>query len=248
MHFSFIDFIHFALLLSQVGHYAVQRAFAPLLVAGQIDNGLLVVRFSRSNYDSLSSTTATLRLKVLKWAGGAAGEAAEHTVTLPPPHASAKLFTASLSSVLEETSCKARNECLLHLEVVGADGTVLATNSVYLSPFNQVSTMHDPSLAVLHVKPASGELRSPLHRTGLAVFNVTVTATQVPVPFVWAETKLPGRWSDNGMLMTELVMQLQWFTDDLSVTASQLAAELSISSLVDVASGYSHRTSPLHAR
>ena len=56
---------------------------------------------------------------------------------------------------------------------------------------------------------------------------------------VWAETALDGRWSDNGMLMTTDVMQLQWFTDDTTVTASELAASLSVRSLFDMSHSYS---------
>ena len=128
---------------------------------------------------------------------------------------------------------------------MGAWGAVLAANSVFLSPFHQVSTMHDPGLRVLEVKWAGSESRPLLYRsrtTPLTVFNVTLSATRVPVPFVWAETQLPGRWSDNGMLMTSLTTQLQFYTDDTSITANHLAATLCIRSLVDVASGYNSST------
>jgi hypothetical protein len=187
-------------------------------------------------------TPAILRLQLLKWAGGVAGPATEHSVVLPVPHISAKLFTASMASVVEGTNCSARNECVLHLEVsavVGTRHTVLATNNVYLTPFNQVTTMQDPGLAVHQVVAAGSSPRpSHSHYSDLAVFNVTVTAAVVPAPFVWLETELPGRWSDNGMLLTDATVHLQWFTDDANVTADQLAATLSVRSLVDVARGY----------
>jgi hypothetical protein len=70
------------------------------------------------------------------------------------------------------------------------------------------------------------------------VFNVTVTAARVPAALVWLETPLPGRWSDNAMLLVTASVELQWLTDDPSVTAGQLRDSVSVRSLVDVSPGY----------
>ena len=240
----------------KVSHYAMQRAYAPRMVAGRIINGTLVVHFSRSDYSQLA-TVGTLRLTAFKWSGGVAGASSEHTVALPGPHSSARLLSTSVESVLAATGCGgsgAESECVLLLEVlIGKTATtdghsapaVLAKNWVYLTPFNEVTTMSDPGLVVQlvqYVAPPPLADPSTTATTGLGgggTFNITVTAARVPAALVWLETTLPGRWSDNGLLLTTEVLVLQWFAYDPSATAAQLKASLSVWSLFDVARGYS---------
>ena len=243
----------------KVGHYAMQRAFAPRTVAGRILNGSLVVHFSRSDYSHLP-TVGTLRLTAYKWSGGVAGASSEHTVALPGPHSSGRLLNTRIEPVLAATGCGGsgmKSECVLLLEVLTgkaatteSDGrsapTVLAKNWVYLTPFNEVTTMSDPGLVVQLVECVAPPppLADPnaTASTGLGgggTFNVTVAAARVPAALVWLETALPGRWSDNGLLLTTEVLVLQWFAYDSSATAAQLKASLSVWSLFDVARGYS---------
>jgi hypothetical protein len=46
-------------------------------------------------------------------------------------------------------------------------------------------------------------------------FAVTVTAA-APAAFVWMETQYPGRWSDNGFLMTQESIELTFYQDTSS--------------------------------
>lgn len=240
----------------KVGYYAFQRAFQPVLVAGQLnaDTDQLAIYFSRSNYGVLATLNATLRLTAIKWSGGAAGPAFNLAVALPGQHRSAKLFTASLASVLASTGCAARNECVLQIEVFQeGDRAPLTSNKVYLSKFNEVTTMvADPGLAVSNVVQLSSGSSDGSRSSssggsgGSGAFNITVTAKQVPAAIVWLETKLAGRFSDNGMLMLlEKEVQVQFYTDDEAVTGEQLAATLTVRSLVDAAHGYSSSSSSM---
>lgn len=228
----------------KVGYYAFQRAFQPVLVAGQLNAGTdqLAIYFSRSDYGVLASLNATLRLTAIKWSGGAAGPAFELAVTLPGQHRSAKLFAASLASVLSSTGCAARNECVLQIEVFQEGESVsVASNKVYLSKLNEVTTMvADPGLVVSNVMQLNSSSSGSGTSGGGGAFNVTVTAKQVPAAVVWLETKLAGRFSDNGMLLLlEKEVQVQFYTYDETVTAEQLAATLTVRSLADAAHGYS---------
>ena len=236
----------------KVGYYAFQRAYQPVLVAGQLnaDTDQLAIYFSRSDYGVLASLNATLRLTAVKWSGGAAGPAFELAVTLPGQHRSAKVFTASLASVLSSTGCAARNECVLQIEVLQGESVPVASNKVYLSKLNEVTTMiADPGLAVSNVvqlssTSSSGDGGGGISSGGGGTFNITVTAKQVPAAVVWLETKVAGRFSDNGMLMLqERGVQVQFYTDDATVTGEQLAATLTVRSLVDAAHGYSSSSS-----
>ena len=247
----------------KVGHYAVQRAFAPLMVSGRVgSDGQLHVYFSRSDHrapplgTAAAGMKAVLRITAFRWSGGHG--AVELPVPLPAPHSTARLLSRDIEEVLSSISCSdstdtrepgqagpccsARTECVLGLEVVilgtAAAETTVASNTVYLSPLHQVTTMvADPGLAVREVVPAAGGSSSSV---GHLVFNVTVTAARTPAALVWLETALPGRWSDNGVLQTTPELQLQWTTDEEAVTAARLAALVSVRSLVDVAAGYSN--------
>ena len=208
----------------------------------------LVIYFSRSDYGTLSTSNATLRLTAVKWAGGKAGRSLDYAVTLPAQQATAKLLQAPLDAVLSGTGCPSRTKCVLLVEVLlpdrvplqgkaGAVHSTIASNKVYLSRLNEVTTMvADPGLAVTNIV----KLSNNSDRVHGSAFSITVTAKQLPAAVVWLETKLPGRFSDNGMLMLlENNLQVQFFTDDATATREQLAATLTIRSLVDVAHGYS---------
>jgi len=166
----------------KVGHYAVQRAFAPLMVSGRVgSDGQLDVYFSRSGPHDLpgggdngdgDAPAAMLRVTAFRWSGGHG--ALELPVPLPAAHSTAKLLSRGIDAVLGSIKCDgvhvgagtgtgsaarccaSRSECVLRLEVVmtttvagAADEVVLASNTVYLSPFHQVTTMTpDPGLAV----------------------------------------------------------------------------------------------------
>ena len=59
-------------------------------------------------------------------------------------------------------------------------------------------------------------------------FEVTLTA-EAPAAFVWLETEMPGRWSDNGFIMTERERVLTFYADTSrghSITASSLRKSL----------------------
>merc|ERR1711935_814963 len=117
---------------------------------------------------------------------------------------------------------------------VQGESMPLASNKVYLSKLNEVTTMiADPGLAVSNVvQLGSSSSSGGGGGGGGGTFNITVTAKQVPAAVVWLETKLAGRFSDNGMLMLlEKEVHVQFYTYDETVTAEQLAATLTVRSL-----------------
>ena len=64
-------------------------------------------------------------------------------------------------------------------------------------------------------------------------FNVTISTSAI-APFVWLETPgIQGRFSDNGFLMVQPVMQLQYFAWEL-IDQNRLQNSLTINSLMDI--------------
>lgn len=217
--------------------YDVQRSFAPMLVAGRLNDvggGLgLLVYFSRAAYEDLPGAGVQLQISAMLWSGGPAGAPIVRDVVLPAPLGSALLFSSPLPQVLSATGCPAPNACVLILDVIAGDSSVIAHNFLFLSRMNLVTTLKDPGLSVASVD-----------KTGPLEFAVSVAAVSVPAAVVWLETPLQGRWSDNNFLMTEPRLQLAFFADDLNVTAQQLEASLSLWSLFDTSSTYSSTLGP----
>ena len=64
-------------------------------------------------------------------------------------------------------------------------------------------------------------------------FNVTISTSAI-APFVWLETPgIQGRFSDNGFLMVQPVMQIQYFAWEL-IDQNKLQNSLTIKSLMDI--------------
>jgi beta-mannosidase len=216
----------------KAGMYDVQRSFAPVLVAGRLEEVegtlALLVYFSRAAYEDLPSSGVQLRISAMLWSGGPSGTPILRDVVLPAPLGSALLFSSPLQQVLSDTDCPARSACVLTLDVVASDSSVIAHNFLFISRMNVVTTLRDPGLSVASVD-----------KTGPLEFAVKVAAVSVPAVVVWLETPLQGRWGDNNFLMTAPLIQISFFAEDASVTAQQLEASLSLWSLFDTSSVYS---------
>lgn len=224
-------------------YYASARTFAPLLVSGYLTDNTpqaqLVVYLSNS---ALGNDLANLTLSITSWSysGGQTGTtAAAIPAAASSSNSSALIYTTPLQQLLQAVSCPAASQCLLGLAVYSLSGVRLASNWVYLTPLNAMSVpLADPQLAVNSVTGPVGATAD-----GYDVFNVTLAAAQLPAIAVWAETALPGRWSDNGFCMlwaqggTQATMQLQWVSAGTpgAVTPGQLASSLVLHSLYDVA-------------
>jgi len=222
----------------KVGFYESARAFAPLLVAGHlVTSGTAPfgvetrIYFSSSTYNALPSGSSTLTISSLLWSGGATGAPLQVAVSLPAPHSSSLIFSAPLQVLLDATGCPARNQCVLTLSVSDdASGALLSSNWLYLSPFNQVTTLRgDPGLSIASVVAGSQPLE----------FIVELTTSVVPVPAVWLETPLLGRFSDNGFLLTAPRTLLTFFADGAGITPQQLRDSLQVWSLADASDTYS---------
>lgn len=232
---------------AKVGHHLVAEAFAPLLVSGHVhDDGSLVVYLSLTTYAPPAGVTpggaGVLRVRLWSWARGALAAPVSVPITLPPVHAAARVASLPLATLLPEGGCPSAAECVATLEALdAASGAVIATNSVFLTPPRAITTMvRDPGLTVSAVvlRDAAGGLHPAAPSR---VFNVTLEARALPVAVVWLETPLPGLWSENAFLLSASPRVLQWTAaaDAPVPDAGTLAASLAVSSLVDVAPGYS---------
>ena len=162
----------------------------------------------------------------------ASGLVSNWTVDVPAilPHSSGRVCTVPLSDVMR--GCVSPADCVLTLDLMGPppERAQLAHNWAYIAPLRNVTSMRDPGLRVVRVAAADAQARG-----GYAAFTVTLTAQALPAAVVWLETVLPGRFSDNGFLLTQLSVDVQWVSAQPGVTPAQLAASLIVQSLWDAA-------------
>ena len=131
-----------------------------------------------------------------------------------PPASAINVTTTSFQDMLRLGECDDATECFLTVVAYNGSATlgqIVSENYLLLAPFYDVVTMRPPRLNISSVLPVA---REDAHAYENA-FAVTVTA-QAPAAFVWLETQYPGRWSDNGFLMTESTKELIFYQDTSS--------------------------------
>jgi beta-mannosidase len=214
----------------KVGHYFARWAFAPLLVAGALVDGEgLVVDASLTTYDPAllppPGARGALKVRAFAWAGGALGTLKLKNISLPPPHATARVATfGDVPALLLRVGCPAPEQCLLSLSLSEeSGGRLLAENHVLLTPPKTfVDSLPDPGVSIEAVVPA-----------GVNTFNVTVACARPPAALVWMESPFAGAWSDNAMMLLESTA-LFIFSAVEPVGVAEFAASLAVSSLFDV--------------
>lgn len=146
------------------------------------------------------------------------------------PASAEYVYNSTFLDMLEKGGCPQNDAtlCFLTLEAI-EDGTgdILSSNFLLLTPMYDVVTMKNPQLALSKVKPAD-ERTALGARLGEQPFDVTISA-QAVAAFVWIETPFAGRWSDNGILMTQPNVTLTFFADTAvngNITSDQLKSSI----------------------
>ena len=216
-------------------YYYSARFFEDVLVTGYIDTSGDLVLYASNMVVPSSPALQGATIVVGTWSWGA-GLLSNWTTPVPtiPAHASARVCSIPLSSVTAQ--CGSLSECVLTLNMYGpaaageTPGLPLAHNWVFVAPLRNVTTMRNPGLHITDV------VEAPRSVFGYDAFYVVVTADALPAAIVWLETALPGRFSENGLLLTSHVLNVTWTSLEPGVTAAQLASSLLVHSLWDVAS------------
>ena len=207
-------------------HYAVKRAFAPIAITGHVN-----ATKARGDVLTLYVVTdvpypvqAHWAVEVREWSTGAVVRAINGTQAVPRMH-STLVLNETVASVLG--SCAA-SLCFLRLVAAVtsdecADAELLVDGFLFLAPLANVS-LQDPRIkitpAAVEVSTAAGEGRGwdrcaalravePRAREGgvegVGAGNVSsmavVVSASAMAAYVWLETEVEGRWSDNSFTL-----------------------------------------------
>ena len=195
--------------------YYVQKAYVPTLISA--DGNALHNTFSMAmiNDNPYGHSHLTGEVKLTMWSWGSVTPLKSWLVLYDAPPASATNVTSSsFQAMLSAGGCTDATECLLTMAAFNgsaASGVLVSENYLLLAPFFDVTSMKAPRLNVTSVRPTKHYSTQPYENA----FAVTVTA-EAPAAFVWLETQYPGRWSDNGFVMTERSQTLTFFLDTSS--------------------------------
>lgn len=165
-----------------------------------------------------------LKFTMHSWATGPVGS--WNTPFNSLPATALEVYNSSWSDMLSAGNCSDATECFLILEAFNGTvetGEILSSNYLFLAPFTDVTTMVDPNIQVMDVEKMSAP---PPDATSIEVpFKVTISSDG-PAAFVWLETPLHGRWSDNGFLIPSAQQQDLIFYSDLTMNGNISASNL----------------------
>ncbi|CAH0385284.1 unnamed protein product [Bemisia tabaci] len=103
----------------------------------------------------------------------------------------------------------------LHLQLYDAAGTLLSQNFILPQGFLNITGFETANVTIHHVQSID-----------VKKFTIHLQTNRLAA-FVWLETTIPGRFSDNGFMMIEPTMQLN-FTADAEIDSEDLQNNLSV--------------------
>ncbi|XP_048729184.2 beta-mannosidase-like isoform X1 [Ostrea edulis] len=131
------------------------------------------------------------------------------------------VFSANIDNMLGEAGCIRRQNCFLYYHLGNPQTGPVAWQP--LSIFQSAIGLQKANIRVTNVAMVQKE----------QVFNITITTNAI-APFVWLDTPgIQGRFSDNGFLMVQSTMHLQYFAWEL-VDLKTLDNSITIKSLMDI--------------
>lgn len=205
-------------------HYYATRFFAPTLISPYIDGDVIRVYGINDFVDDV--TDAVLTVNVYKWNDlKPALIASSKQITLVAMSAF-PIYEASLTDQLDRAGCES-NECFLHFNLTREveNGTRIGPdNFVLLNPFTEAVGLQKANIKIESVVAESADNFR---------FSVSLSTDNI-APFVWLEAAgISGHFSDNGFLMVDRSVRLD-FQAWQNVTAEELAANLTVTSLMDL--------------
>ncbi|XP_049642489.1 beta-mannosidase [Suncus etruscus] len=198
-------------------HYLARRFFAPLLPVAQERAGALeVVALS----DLRAPLTVRLQVQLFAWSS----LRPRCSLVLAPaqlaPGAASLLWRAPLPPLLARCGNCTRASCLLRLRLRAGGRPRGPDNHLFLAPLKAAQGLRDPRLAV------------NISQQGDA-FAFTLE-TQAVAAFVWLDVgNIPGRFSDNGFLLTTRTRVVQFYPW-APTSVSDLRHELHVTTLADI--------------
>jgi beta-mannosidase len=196
-------------------HYFVKRFYSPVLVSPhQPQSDTLAVDLIS---DLTNTIQGTLKFELWSWKG-----AQLNSWSVPyssAPLTASTVWSTSIKSMLAGY-CRPET-CMLYISCLDENGKQLSDNAFYFTKLRS-ALLVSPNVTVSQFTPVSSTSIS---------FAVQSTAV---APYLWLETPLEGRFSDNGFVtLPGNPVQVTFYSWNSTVTALQLKSSLTVKSLYD---------------
>ena len=240
-------------------HYAVTRAFAPVIASGYYDQRADQV-YAYATSDLVQALQGTLIITISSWLRGDLN-------TYPTPfelHALGSLRVANFSAkpLYQQAGCNQFAECYITLAVQLADNINLVTRAsidvpvspIFTTPIRDVP-LQPAAIAIANFQPITNDddvhsANSPSSSfsssTAITRASFTVVSDE-SAPYVFLETSLPGRFSDNGFLLTRQTprtIQFIAFDSTQTFTLEELQATIKVRSIRSTYQTYEEAEKP----
>lgn len=198
-------------------HYYAQHFFAPLLpVAHEADDVLYIYSVS----DLHSDYKLTLTVKLHHWSSlESVCDLAEQSV-IAKAGSAVPIYEEPVGDLLKRCANCTRQSCILTFYLADEDQLSSPTNYHFLSSPKDAVGLKKPQLTA-SVSQEEDQFQIVLETTAIA-------------PFVWLSAgNIPGRFSDNGFLLTErkkVIFFVPWET----TSVKELQETLTLTSLTDI--------------
>lgn len=221
-------------------HYFARHFFAPLLISPYLNGDTVCVDMIadqipvvenrhpvtghltfRPDYSSGLRLSGQLHMSLYSW------QSFTPLRTWVQPYSMNKttelIFCNSMSTIMKQGGCnQGKNFCFLFFHLGDPSNEPVAWQP--LTEYKSIVGLENSVVQVADVQQA--------WTTDKQVFNVTITTNTISV-FVWLDTQIKGRFSDNGFLMVTPKKIVQ-FLSSQPVNVSDLHSSLSVRSLSDV--------------
>nr|XP_028599354.1 beta-mannosidase isoform X3 [Podarcis muralis] len=198
-------------------HYFAQRFFAPLLpVAYEDKDALYIYGIS----DLHADYELTLRVSLHDWGLTEPVCTLAKEGVLIKGGAAVPIYKEPISDLLKQCGNCTRQSCVVTFSLEGEEELSSPSNYHFLSSLKDAVGLKNPQL-LASVSQEGDQFQIILEATAIA-------------PFVWLDAgNIPGRFSDNGFLLTEkrrVILFYPWET----TSAKELEKSLSLTSLTDI--------------
>ncbi|XP_053779054.1 beta-mannosidase isoform X1 [Desmodus rotundus] len=198
-------------------HYFARRFFAPLLPVGFEDKGLFFV-YGVSDLHSDSSVTLTVRVHAWRALEPVCSHRTQHL--LVKAAGALLLYQEWVSELLGRCGNCTRQSCVVSFYLSADSKLSSPTNYHFLSSLKEAVGLHKAHITAIISQ-----------QEDTFVFDLETSAV---APFVWLDVgSVPGRFSDNGFLMTEKTQTILFYPWR-PTSKSELEQSFHVTSLTDI--------------
>ena len=151
-----------------------------------------------------------------------------------------KVFSSTYDEMLKNGNCKSEteNNCFLVVEAYDNNDKLLSDNYLYLSKFQNLSTIPCVKGASTCTNIQTKNVRGIVDESNNVYSYAIDIEVDLPSPFTWLEMDVDGHFDDNGMLVVESKTIIFYPNNPSDVNVEIIKNGIDAWSLFDTSDGY----------